>query len=184
MHPAVFFRLPRSRGELVYALLVAGLIAGMVLCLPLWKTERDFPHLPLWGWCPPLPAPADAVLLWGTLLAAVVSVFAPRLTWAAVAGCLLMAVQDQVRWQPWFFQYALMLGLAAVVKDRRGEGWLLVCRVVAVGLYAWGGLHKLTPAYANMYESTFTVPLGALWPAWLAGLVRGNTANVFRCKFC
>ena len=174
MNFADCFRLPRSRGELVYALTVAGLIAGMLLCLPLWKTERDFPHLPLWAWCPPLPAPADAVLLWGTLLVAAASVFSPRLTWTAVAGCLLMAVQDQVRWQPWCFQYVLLLVLAALVKDRRGDAWLLVCRVVMVGLYAWSGLHKLTPAYANMYESTFTVPLSTQWPAWAAGLVRGT----------
>ena len=172
MFRSLTFRLPRSCGELVYALVVLGLVAGMVLCLPLWATERTFPHLPVWSWCPPLPAPADAVLLWGTTLVAVLSVFAPRLTWAAVGGCLLLAVQDQVRWQPWFFQYVLMLVLAALARERNSAAWLLACRVVVVCLYAWSGLHKFTPAYARMYEMTFTTPLAESWPGWAAALVR------------
>lgn len=166
------FRLPRSSGELVYALVVLGLISSMVLCLPLWATERAFPRLPLWKWCPPLPSPADAVLLWGTLTAAVLSVFSPRFTWAAAGGCLLLAVQDQMRWQPWFYQYVLMLTLAALVRDRNTAAWPLVCRVVVIGLYAWGGLHKFNPAYAAMYDATFTAPLTEVWPAWAAALVR------------
>jgi hypothetical protein len=166
------FRLPRTCGEFVYALVVLGLVCGMVLCLPLWSTERAFPHLPVWKWCPPLPAPADAVLLWGTVLAALLSIFSPRLTWAAAGGCLLLALQDQMRWQPWFFQYGLMLTLAALMRDRNAPAWLCVCRFIVIALYAWGGLHKLAPAYAAMYEATFTVPLTETWPAWAAALVK------------
>ena len=41
-----------------------------------------------------------------------------------------------------------------------------------MSLYVWSGLHKLTPAYARMYEMTFTTPLAESWPAWAAALVR------------
>ncbi len=165
-------RLPRTSGELVYALVVLGLVCGMMLCLPLWSTGRAFPHLPLWQWCPPLPAPADAVLLWATVIAALLSIFSPRLTGMAVGGCLLLAVQDQMRWQPWFFQYVLMLVLSALIRERNAPAWLLVCRVVVIALYAWGGVHKLTPAYHAMYEATFTVPLTDVWPSWAMAVVR------------
>jgi len=165
-------RLPRTRGELAYALVILGLVCGMALCLPLWSTGRAFPHLPLWKWCPPLPAPMDAGLLWATVAAALLSIFSPRLTWAAVGGCLLLALQDQMRWQPWFFQYVLMLALSALIRERNAPAWLCVCRFIVIALYAWGGLHKFTPAYAAMYEATFTVPLTERWPAWAAALVR------------
>jgi hypothetical protein len=167
------FKLPRSPGEIVYALLVAGMVSGIILSLPLWMSARAFPLLPYGSLFKPFPAPLDAIFLWVTVALLVLSVFLPSNSWGPVGCCVLLALQDQVRWQPWFYQYLLLLTLAAVVKHRSAPPFLLVCRVFMVCLYVWTGIHKLNPAYAHMYEATFVAPLTGVWPSWAVAMVRG-----------
>jgi len=175
MRNAIPFRLPRSSGELVYALLVAGMLCGMMISLSLWMTGRAFPHLPCVAVFAPFPQPFDAIFFWATALVSLLSAFVPdraALTWMAIGGCVILALQDQMRWQPWFYQYLLMLTLAAIAGSRSAPPFQLLCRIVMVSLYLWSGLHKLTPAYAHMYEATFVAPLTGVWPDWAMALVR------------
>jgi hypothetical protein len=167
------FNPPRTPGEIVYALLVAGMVSSMVLSLPLWITERAFPLLPLWSVVQPFPAPLDAIFLWTTVALLVLSVFLPANTWGPVGCCLLLALQDQVRWQPWFYQYLILIAVAAMVKDRNSPSFLLACRIFMICMYFWSGIHKLNPAYPHMYEATFTTPLTGVWPGWAVVAVRG-----------
>src|SRR5688500_14477801 len=112
MRSAFTFCLPRSRGELVYALLVIGMLCGMAISLPLWLTGRAFPHLPWAAVFAPFPEPFDAAFLGITVLLLLLSVFVPEraeFAWMAIGGGVILALQDQMRWQPWFYQYLLML---------------------------------------------------------------------------
>ena len=165
----------RWRGDLIYVLTLVGLLSGMLMSLPLWLTERTYPHLPCAGFPGPWSQPYDALLLAGTMLALGLSVFLPArrsLICAGMAGLLLLATQDMMRWQPWFYQYVLMVGFAAVVGDRAAPPFLLCCRILFVCLYAWSGIHKFHPAYSHMYDMTFAEPLAGLWPGWAAEVVR------------
>ena len=174
MPAGLSFRLPRSRGEIIHVLTVTGLLCGMVISLPLWLTGRAFPHLPCAALFAPWPAPFDAILTGAVALLLLAAVLSQgwRTTAAALGGCVLLALQDQMRWQPWFYQYLLMLAAAAVCRDRRSEAFPVLCRILFVCLYIWSGLHKLTPAYARMYEATFTAPLAEQWPAWAVEMLR------------
>ena len=71
------------------------------------------------GW-PLLPAPLDVVVL-SALLAALCGVaLAPRPRWWAAAAtvlALIVAADDQSRWQPWLYQYVAMLAALAVARD-------------------------------------------------------------------
>lgn len=164
--------LPRTPGEIVYALLVAGMLSGMLLSVPLWMTGRGFPHLPLIPFIQPFPAPLDAIFFWITFFLLALSVFSRRNRWGAIGCCVLLALQDQVRWQPWFYQYLLLMTAGMILQDRSAPSFLFVCRIFLICLYFWSGVHKLNAGYANLYEATFVQPLSSLWPGWAAEAVR------------
>jgi hypothetical protein len=165
-------KVPRSTGEIVYALLAAGMVCGMLLSLPLWMSERAYPLFPCGSLFKPFPAPLDAIFLWVTIALLCLSVFLPAHSWGPVGCCVLLALQDQTRWQPWFYQYLLLITLAAVIRDRRAPSFLLVCRVFMVCMYLWSGVHKLNPGFLRMYEAAFPSLLTGFWPEWAVGAVR------------
>ena len=149
----------------------------MAISLPLWLSGRSFPHLP---WVPvfaPFPEPWDAVFLGlaATLLAA--SAFLPRgrpIAALSIAAVVLLGVQDQSRWQPWVYQYGLMLAAAAAAPDRDHPALLAFYRLFMVCGYFWSGIHKLGPGFQNLLESAVFVPLAASWPKGIVSLVRAT----------
>jgi hypothetical protein len=66
-----------------------------------------------------------------------------------VASALLawLAAEDQSRWQPWFYQYVLMLLALALAGAGRPEAALNTCRLIVAATYFWSGLAKLNPRF-------------------------------------
>jgi hypothetical protein len=106
---------------------------------------------------PTIPYPLDYVwfaVLFG-LLPAIGVVARPRkliLTFLALAVGL--SLWDQTRWQPWFYQYLVMLAaLGSCAGATRGasndRAALDSCRFVLVGTYVWSGLQKLNVNFVN-----------------------------------
>src|SRR5690349_21258256 len=90
---------------------ILALLAGFALSPKLWLSSRFYPLSPVWSFIRPFGSPGDAIVF-GALIALLIGVsVAPRReVWAAVFVLLaLVALQDQSRWQPWFYQYVLML---------------------------------------------------------------------------
>jgi hypothetical protein len=113
------------------------------------------------GW-PLLQPPLDAIAV-GALLAALCGVaFAPRPRWWAAAATVL-ALEDQSRWQPWFYQYVAMLGVLAVARDPGDT--LAAWRVVLVGLYLWSGIQKLNVTFMTRLFPWLVEPVAAVLPA-------------------
>src|SRR5436305_10793775 len=85
---------------------------GITLCLsaPLWLNVRAYPVLPVAGTFPVLLRPWDILLFVAVLLFLGIAFWKYRL---GVAGFLFtslwLALQDQNRWQPWFYLYWVML---------------------------------------------------------------------------
>jgi hypothetical protein len=151
-----------------------GMGAGILLSWKLWVTERAFPHLPCFAWFGPCPAPWDKV--WVVAFLVLLGVFLMRPDWRKVLGVALllavvMALQDQVRWQPWFYLYLLgLLGFVFPIHDRTEESAQLgLLRIVLVGMYFWSGWHKLGPAFENMFPLAFVEPLREKWGDGLVG---------------
>jgi hypothetical protein len=90
---------------------VAGLLAGFALSHTLWVGPRLYPLtpvLPSLTWFKP---PIDWIVFSLLIASLVALAIAPRrgILAAAITLLLLVAVQDQSRWQRWFYQYALLL---------------------------------------------------------------------------
>jgi hypothetical protein len=119
------------------------------------------------GW-PLLQAPLDVIAL-AALLAALGGVaFAPRPRWwaaAATACALILAVEDQSRWQPWFYQYVAMLAALAVARDPGDT--LAAWRVVLAGLYLWSGIQKINVTFMTRLFPWLMQPVAGVLPAGL-----------------
>jgi hypothetical protein len=86
----------------------------------------------------------------------------------------LLGLQDQVRWQPWVWQFTLMLAAAAAAPDRDHPGLLALYRFIMVAGYFWSGLHKLGPGFQNLLETSILTPLAAKWPQGVISFVRAT----------
>ena len=151
----------------------AALAAGLLLAPRLFLATRAYPRVPVLDGWPPLQAPIDVVVL-GALLAALGGVvLAPRPRWWAAAATILalvLAADDQSRWQPWFYQYVAMLAALALARDAIDT--LAAWRAVLVGLYLWSGIQKLNTTFMTLLFPWLVEPLAGVLPAglqrWLA----------------
>jgi hypothetical protein len=158
-----------SRLRAARAVLASGLIAGVLLSIPLWLTHRAFPLLPRIAAVRPLAVPFDWLALGLFLaLAALVAVRrAPRVeTMALVVLGVGLVLQDQTRCQPWVYQYLLML-LAAVRLGRGPDDPLVrldTLRLLTAGLYLWSGLQKFNLIFFVDYGPWFLEPIAEYLP--------------------
>ena len=107
-----------------------------------------------------MPAPLDGVLLGALVVAAGGLAIAPRpRAWAgaALALTVVLVLGDQSRWQPWLYQYALMV--AALALARSTTETLTAWRLVLVALYVWGGIQKLNVTFVTKLFPWMLEPL-------------------------
>ncbi|MBK9336961.1 MAG: hypothetical protein IPM98_10380 [Lewinellaceae bacterium] len=158
-------------GHSVLRLIALALPAHIALSWSLWYGGggRTFPLLPLWG---PAYLPVDfwleGVQIAAFLLLTLTIGIFPQKKYAAHAlgGALLwMIAQDLNRLQPWSYFYLLALGL--LLCSSCGAGAVRSLRWLLAAVYAWGGLNKITPYFAEDNFPWFceafvwTKPLGA-----------------------
>jgi hypothetical protein len=153
----------------------AAFAAGLLLAPRLFLATRAYPRAPVLDGWPLLSTPFDVVAL-GALLVALCGVaLAPRPRWWAAAAAVLalaLAVEDQSRWQPWFYQYAVMLAALAVARD--DDDTIATWRAVLVGLYLWGGIQKLNSTFMTHVFPWLVEPLTGVLPAALDRLLLGG----------
>jgi hypothetical protein len=153
----------------------AALAVGLALAPRLFLAARVYPRVPVLDGWPLLAAPVDVAVL-GVLLAALAGVaLAPRPRWwaaAATAVALMLAAEDQSRWQPWYFQYVAMLGALALARD--AEDTLAAWRAVLVGLYFWSGIQKLNATFMTHLFPWLVEPLAALLPPAMHRMLLGG----------
>ncbi len=146
----------RSRTFWVKAVVAGGMLAGFLLSPRLWSATRSYPLVPVADWLPPVPAPLDAVWFGALLLLLVVIFVLPR--GRAVIGVflglgVLLALWDQNRWQPWFYQYLFMLAALAWPSRRPAAGedepGLNACRFFVAATYVWSGVQKLNAGFSG-----------------------------------
>jgi uncharacterized membrane protein YphA (DoxX/SURF4 family) len=126
--------------------LALGFIAGVLLSVPLWLSDRAFPLFPWLAFIPPLPRPLDRIALALALGFAAAIVLGVRVRAAIIALAVLTAVlilADQTRCQPWVYQYVVMLLVAAPASRDAERSHLDALRVMLAASYVWSGLQKL-----------------------------------------
>jgi hypothetical protein len=173
---------PSVQDARLFALKIAiagGLLAGLLLSPKLWLSSRFYPQTPVLPFLRPIPFPIDYAVYALLLLLLVTIAVVPRPAKPIAAFlCLaaVLALLDQSRWQPWFYQYLFML-LALGLSSRSPAAAMNTCRLIVVCTYFWSGLQKVNPGFADdvfpwMAEPlTRFLPAGARWLIALLGLV-------------
>jgi hypothetical protein len=137
-------------------------------------SERVYPLTPVLAILRPIPAPLD-YLLYGAMLAMLVAIAVVerpgKLIGLFVPLAMVVAMFDQSRWQPWFYQYLVML-IAVGLGGR--ESALNTCRLVMVCTYFWSGLQK---ANADFVHNIFPFMLGSF--AGMVPVELGYVAPLF-----
>ena len=139
------------------------LACGMLLSPQLWLTRpsEGFPMVaPISGLAVLAPPqPLDAVLFVGTLVLCALAAILPRrsIFAALFCACVLLALPDMMRWQPWFYLYLGLMGTLAFVpqgapgRRTRGRvarpGALQVLRLMGGCVYLYSGANKLNAAF-------------------------------------
>jgi hypothetical protein len=152
------------------ATVIIAMLSGLALSPRLWLSSgRTYPASPVTDWLSPVPFPWDYVWLAAlvALLCAALGSRARRGTLAAfVAMAAALALFDQTRWQPWFYQYLLMM--TAFVLCARSDMRDVdspafdVCRLVVATVYFWSGAQKLSVEFgATVVPGLLTGAVGS-----------------------
>jgi uncharacterized membrane protein YphA (DoxX/SURF4 family) len=144
-------------------------LVSMLLSSKVWLShDRFFPTLPLISGLGEITYPFD-VVLFSLTCAALLGIALTKWPWKCTAIFLVLAsvlaIYDQSRWQPWFYEYCLMLAALAFIGGRCGQSQsaLNTCRLIVASTYIWSGIHKLNATY-------LTDTFGWLMGPWLSGL--------------
>lgn len=145
----------KSRIFWVKAIVSLGLIFGLLLSLPLWQGERVIPTVPVFNFLPILPDLINILLLTALISSLVALIFWPRpriFIWTAIATIIAFCLFDQMRWQPWLYQYTIMLIALGLFswnpKDSKNQELILnICRMVIIFIYFWAGIFKVNPNF-------------------------------------
>ncbi len=129
---------------------------ALVLSKHVWITSRHFPLIPVVSGLPQIPYPFDYACLaaLAVLLVFIASSSAPKIYLLSFLTLLaVLALLDQCRWQPWAYQYSLMLAALAVFYWKGGKtsdenAALNICRLIVASIYFYSGLQKLNPTFA------------------------------------
>jgi hypothetical protein len=136
---------------------IAGFAGGILLSPKLWVSTRLFPTVPVFHGLPAIPYPLDYVC-YGALLALLAGAAflrRPRIAiWGFVGLFALLAMEDQIRWQPWAYQYWLMLiGLGCYSwqpenLDAQRDS-LNICRLIMGCTYFYSGMQKFNLRFVS-----------------------------------
>ena len=128
-----------------------GLLAAMLIAPGLWFAHPFLTNLAPVPLLPALPALLD-VILYGTLLVLLLPIALLRRPGVLIPfWCGLFAIKaatDLSLWQPYFYQYVVMLLVACQAgrgrqNDTPPAAALNILRLIMVVVYLWSGLNKL-----------------------------------------
>jgi uncharacterized membrane protein YphA (DoxX/SURF4 family) len=153
-------------------ILAIALICGFVLSWRLWISSRVFPLSPISDLLPPVPQPFDYIWFFVVMAMLVLIVIRPQwpmLTISFLVLAILLSFWDQNRWQPWFYQYVLMLaaiayGIRTMSQRMQQRPALIICRVILVCTYVWSGIQKLNANFVKEAWPNFVTSLQQLLP--------------------
>jgi hypothetical protein len=151
---------PADRIFWLKIVVVVAFCIGLLMSFRAWIGPRSFPAVPVFGGLPVLDEWVARGLFAAlfVLAAAILVTFDPRKFIAAFLLIMLVfCALDQTRWQPWVFQYIVLLTALGVLswssQDIVGQNRTLnIARLVIAGTYVFSGLQKLN---WNFIESDF-----------------------------
>ncbi|HTE48582.1 MAG TPA: DUF393 domain-containing protein [Candidatus Paceibacterota bacterium] len=169
---------PASRVFYLKIVVVSGLIAGLLLSIKLWADGRFFPLAPVLDNLPVIPQSVETILfalLIGLLAAIIIFPKPQKLIFSALFLGIIFAFFDQMRWQPWFYQYSFMLATLGLfswnhVDVEKRQAVLNTNRLIVAGIYFFSGLQKMNLAFIGGVFPWMIEPVARLFPAPLQNL--------------
>jgi len=157
-------------------LVVVGFLSAIVISLPLWWGERFFPKIPIFDSVAPVVASMEGVLLIGlvaTLIASVISYEPRRYLIVSVVIIGIFILGDQMRLQPWVYQYvAMMLVLASAswgqLTVASHTKTLHALRLMIAAIYFYSGLQKLNLQFMESVFPWMSEPIVQILPESMA----------------
>lgn len=149
------FRSANPRVGWLRVTLLAATLSGMLCCIPLWLSTREYPLVPLFTSWPVLPVGLGPVLFGLTLASLVLALwfFRPAISFFLAATLFLYSC-DQNRGQPWMYLYWVML-LLNLFPDKTA---LPACRLALALVYFWAGIQKLNGTFFTAIPAWFIQP--------------------------
>ena len=158
----------------------AALAFGFVLSRRLWTSSRLFPFSPVIPSLPAVPFPLDYIWfvgLIGLLLAVAVTARPQRLVIAFLVLAGLLSLFDQMRWQPWFYQYFFLLAGFGIwawrkPKAKNNRNSFNAGALIIICTYFWSGVQKLNVTFLKKTWPDFSKPLLRFFPTGAQGILR------------
>lgn len=178
---------PASRIFWLKIIVVAGLILGLLLSVKLWAGPRFFPLVPVLDGLPPIPPLFGLALfvLWLSLLTAIlISPKPQKLIFSVLAIAAVLAFFDQMRWQPWFYQYFFMLTALGFFSwnssdTEKQRAILNTSRLIVASIYFFSGFQKINPYFTALFP-VFTPLFAITVPVIEAGIGIGLLTKKFQ----
>lgn len=172
--------------------LATALGLGFILSWRLWLSSRQFPLVPVISKLPVVPFPFDYIwfaLLFVLLGAICITAQARLLVIAFLVLAGLLCFFDQMRWQPWFYQYYFMLAAIGFCAWKDAETTnnrpaLNICALIIVSIYFWSGAQKLNASFINEVWPVMAEPMLRLLPAGLRSLARRTALIIPVLEIC
>jgi hypothetical protein len=149
------FQAAYPRVRWVRVVLVGATLLGMLCCIPLWLTTREYPVVPIFPSWLILPSNYGPWMLVVTLFSLVAAgrFFRPAAVFFLAAISYLYCC-DQNRGQPWMYIYWVMLLLNLLPEQAALAG----CRLALSLVYVWAGIQKLNGTFFSIVPAWFVQP--------------------------
>lgn len=150
---------------------VASTLILMLYAPKLWLTTKVFPVFPLFEWIP-IPVGFMEYVFWGILFGSqLIYIFYNKrwLGWLALLTYVYLALVDQNRLQPYFYQSALTL-LAIVIFPSKADSRKVLYTVILIffATYFWSGIQKLNDAFYIQWLSALNKHFSCIDPESVA----------------
>jgi len=163
---------PASRIFWLKIVVVGGLIAGLLLSFKLWTEERFFPHTPVLDNFPAIPPSVETILfiiLLGLLVAIFILPKPQKFIFSALFVATIFAFFDQMRWQPWFYQYFFILATISLFSwnysdTEKRQAVLNTSRLIVASIYFFSGLQKINFVFMADIFPWMIEPIVKLFP--------------------
>lgn len=142
-----------------------GLTVGIFFSFELWfPIARTFPRVPFFFESPIFVDQLLAIILIVSLISAIFFERLKVFLITVIASLILLIVFDQMRLQPWVYQYLLLLVVFALA-EKDSNKTLGLAQIIIAALYFWSGLQKLNYSFLHETLPLLLAPIQNLFPS-------------------
>lgn len=149
-------------------LICVGLLCGIGFSYELWfSVSREFLRVPFVFELPIFIDRIFGICLVVSLILVVVSLRPKIFMVSAVSSLVLLIFFDQMRLQPWVYQYLLLFGILALqTNDEKDSAETFsLTQIIIAALYFWSGLQKLNFTFSHETLPKLLEPLQTVFPS-------------------